>query len=153
MIGVWPPGLYNAHDNFITLTSDDDMFVFVPPSCPVISSPDNSWQTACPTLRDTPGLSSQSPVSPPPLTMSLMTCSICAETITDRAMKAGGKLYHEEPCFTCTQCGLSLAGAEVAIYTKEESLYCQDCYMSLFVPVCAKCNQHITQVSPSQSVL
>ena len=77
--------------------------------------------------------------------MSVMTCTICAETITDRAMKAGDKLYHEEH-FTCTQCGLSLAGAEVAIYTKQESLYCQDCYMALFVPVCARCNQYITQV-------
>ena len=77
-----------------------------------------------------------------------MTCTICAETITDRAMKAGDKLYHEEH-FTCTQCGLSLAGAEVAIYTKQESLYCQDCYMALFVPVCARCNQYITQVTQS----
>ena len=74
-----------------------------------------------------------------------MTCTICAETITDRAMKAGDKLYHEEH-FTCTQCGLSLIGADVAIYTKQESLYCQDCYMELFVPVCARCNQYITQV-------
>ena len=72
-------------------------------------------------MRDIPGLSSQSSASPPPLIMSVMTCSICAETITDRAMKAGDKLYHEEPCFTCTQCGLSLAGADVAIYTKQES--------------------------------
>ena len=79
--------------------------------------------------------------------MSVMTCTICAETITDRAMKAGDKLYHEEH-FACTQCGLSLAGADVAIYTKEESLYCQDCYMSLFVPLCARCNQYITQVKP-----
>jgi len=73
-----------------------------------------------------------------------MTCTICAETITDRAMKAGDKLYHEEH-FACTQCGLSLAGADVAIYTKQESLYCQDCYMTLFVPLCARCNQYITQ--------
>ena len=78
-----------------------------------------------------------------------MTCSICAETITDRAMKAGDKLYHEEH-FTCTQCGLSLAGADVATYTKQESLYCQDCYMALFVPVCARCNQYITQVKEGQ---
>ena len=82
--------------------------------------------------------------------MSTMTCTVCSETITDRAMKAGDKLYHEETCFACRQCSMSLAGPGVAIYTKEEQLYCQDCYMSLFVPVCAKCNQHITQVSPCQ---
>ena len=65
-------------------------------------------------------VSCQSSVSSRPLTMSVMTCTICAETITDRAMKAGDKLYHEEH-FACTQCGLSLAGADVAIYTKQES--------------------------------
>ena len=78
--------------------------------------------------------------------MSTMTCTVCAETITDRAMKAGDKLYHEEH-FTCTHCGGSLAGPGAAIYTQEEQLYCQLCYMSLFVPVCAKCDQHITQVT------
>ena len=78
--------------------------------------------------------------------MSTMVCTICNNNITDKAMKAGDKLYHEEH-FTCTHCGGSLAGPGAAIYTQEEQLYCQLCYMSLFVPVCAKCDQHITQVT------
>ena len=31
-------------------------------------------------------------------------------------------------------------------YTKHDKLYCQDDYMKQFVPVCAKCDQYITQV-------
>ena len=67
------------------------------------------------------------------------------DNITDKAMKAGDKLYHEEH-FTCTECGTSLADPSVATYTKNESLYCQQDYMKKFVPICAKCDQYITQV-------
>ena len=128
------------------------LFPSLPQCSPVFSTRDNSWQDACSTMGDplTPLSSCQSSVSSRPVTMSVMTCTICAETITDRAMKAGDKLYHEEH-FTCTKCGTSLAGAEVAIYTRQESLYCQDCYMALFVPVCARCNQYITQVAQTIS--
>ena len=40
--------------------------------------------------------------------MSAMVCTVCSEDITDRAMKAGERLYHEHH-FTCTVCGMSLA--------------------------------------------
>ena len=79
------------------------------------------------------------------LNMSTMVCTVCDGNITDKAMKAGDKLYHEEH-FTCCLCGTSLAGPGVATYTKHEKLYCHDDYMRQFVPVCAKCNDYITQV-------
>lgn len=79
------------------------------------------------------------------VTMSTMVCTVCNDNITDKAMKAGDKLYHEEH-FTCTECGTSLADPSVATYTKNESLYCQQDYMKKFVPICAKCDQYITQV-------
>ena len=80
--------------------------------------------------------------------MSTMVCTVCDGNITDKAMKAGDKLYHEEH-FTCCLCGTSLAGPGVATYTKHEKLYCHDDYMQQFVPVCAKCNDYITQVYSS----
>jgi len=76
--------------------------------------------------------------------MASMVCTVCDSAITDKAMKAGDKLYHEEH-FTCTICGCSLAGPGVATYTKQDKLYCHDDYMQQFVPICAKCNQYITQ--------
>ena len=80
--------------------------------------------------------------------MSGMVCTVCNDNITDKAMKAGDKLYHEEH-FTCAECGTSLADPSVATYTKNDSLYCQQDYMKKFVPVCAKCDQYITQVNLS----
>ena len=94
-----------------------------------------------------------------------MVCTVCSEDITDRAMKAGERLYHEHH-FTCSVCQMSLADpgkqylssvnkafdtidifSGVITYTKHDKLYCQDDYMRQFVPVCAKCDQYITQVS------
>ena len=40
--------------------------------------------------------------------MSAMVCTVCSEDITDRAMKAGERLYHEHH-FTCSVCQMSLA--------------------------------------------
>ena len=98
-----------------------------------------------------------------------MVCSVCSGDITDRAMKAGGRLYHYDH-FTCTVCGMSLADpgahqalfhdslsdisiifAEVVTYTKHDQLYCQEDYMRQFAPVCAKCDQYITQVTEGRS--
>jgi len=76
--------------------------------------------------------------------MSAMVCTVCSEDITDRAMKAGERLYHEHH-FTCSVCQMSLADPGVITYTKHDKLYCQDDYMRQFVPVCAKCDQYITQ--------
>ena len=99
----------------------------------------------------------------PGVTMSAaMVCTVCSEDITDRAMKAGERLYHEHH-FTCSVCGMSLADpgkqrlsleylfwqiifSGLVTYTKHDKLYCQDDYMKQFVPVCAKCDQYITQV-------
>ena len=96
--------------------------------------------------------------------MSAMVCTVCSEDITDRAMKAGERLYHEHH-FTCSLCQMSLTDpgrqhlsfvnkyfdhiifSGVITYTKHDKLYCQDDYMRQFVPVCAKCDQYITQVS------
>ena len=47
------------------------------------------------------GLTSQ------PVIMSAMVCTVCSEDITDRAMKAGERLYHEHH-FTCSVCQMSL---------------------------------------------
>ena len=58
-------------------------------------------------------------------------------------MKAGEKLYHENH-FVCVVCSTSLK--TVPVYTKNDQLYCEADYMSKFVPVCARCEQYITQV-------
>ena len=78
-----------------------------------------------------------------------MTCSTCSEEITDHAMKAGEKLYHENH-FVCVVCNTSLK--TVPVYTKNELLYCEADYMSKFVPVCARCEQYITQVGKRNDV-
>ena len=72
-----------------------------------------------------------------------MICYTCSKEITDRAMKAGEKLYHEDH-FQCCVCGTDLKS--VGVYTKEEQLYCEQDYMAKFVPICAKCEQYIMQV-------
>merc|ERR1711874_410174 len=71
-----------------------------------------------------------------------MTCTTCSQEITDCAMKAGEKLYHENH-FICCVCKTSLK--TMAVYTKNEELYCEADYMSKYVPVCARCEQYITQ--------
>ena len=72
-----------------------------------------------------------------------MICCTCNEEITDSAMKAGEKLYHENH-FLCCVCQTGLKSA--AVYTKNDQLYCEADYMSKYVPVCARCEQYITQV-------
>ena len=85
-------------------------------------------------------------------------------------MKAGERLYHEHH-FTCAVCQMSLADPGdvmmstlmglvtiliflgVVTYTKHDKLYCQDDYMKQFVPVCAKCDQYITQVLGMMSLI
>ena len=52
-----------------------------------------------------------------------------------------------EGCFSCGECGAALAGPGTATYTKHDKLYCHDHYMKIFVPVCARCGEYITQVS------
>ena len=74
---------------------------------------------------------------------SPMICSTCQGEITDRAMKAGDKMYHEDH-FLCCVCKTGLKS--VAVYTKNDQLYCEADYMAQFVPVCARCEQYITQV-------
>ena len=76
-----------------------------------------------------------------------MICTSCHGSITDRAMKAGDKLYHENH-FLCSVCSTSLTS--VPVYTKHEQLYCEADYMAKFVPVCARCDQYITQVHYTQ---
>jgi len=71
-----------------------------------------------------------------------MICCTCNEEISDHAMKAGEKLYHENH-FLCCVCQTGLKSA--AVYTKNEQLYCEADYMSKYVPVCARCEQYITQ--------
>ena len=61
-------------------------------------------------------------------------------------MKAGERVYCEG-CFSCGECGAALAGPGTATYTKHDKLYCHDHYMKIFVPVCARCGEYITQVS------
>eukprot|EP00092_Neocalanus_flemingeri_P078903 GFUD01098240.1.p1 GENE.GFUD01098240.1~~GFUD01098240.1.p1 ORF type:complete len:184 (-),score=40.61 GFUD01098240.1:20-571(-) len=71
-----------------------------------------------------------------------MICTACHGPITDRAMKAADKLYHEDH-FLCCVCTTSLKSGTV--YTKNSELYCESDYMSKFVPVCARCDKYITQ--------
>ena len=80
---------------------------------------------------------------------STMICSTCNEEITDRAMKAGEKLYHEDH-FLCCVCSTGLK--TVAVYTKNDQLYCEADYMSKFVPVCARCQEYITQVCKHHTI-
>jgi len=70
-----------------------------------------------------------------------MTCASCQESITDRAMKAKDQYYHEHH-FVCCGCQGSLQN--VPVYTKEDRLYCDQCYKEQFVPRCAKCQDFIT---------
>ena len=80
---------------------------------------------------------------------STMICVTCNDEITDRAMKAGEKLYHEDH-FLCCVCNTGLK--TVAVYTKNDQLYCEADYMSKFVPVCARCQEYITQVCTHHAI-
>jgi hypothetical protein len=73
------------------------------------------------------------------------SCGSCGLEIIGQAMKAKGQLYHDDKsCFKCLSCSKDLR--EVAVFSKEDSLYCEDHYKAKFVPKCAKCNDYITEV-------
>ena len=64
--------------------------------------------------------------------------------IKGSAMKAKGKIYHEEKCFRCSVCNCNLK--EIPVFSKDDVLFCEECYKAKFVPKCAKCNGYITEV-------
>lgn len=70
-------------------------------------------------------------------------CGVCGKAITGQAMKAKGRLYHEDTCFKCTTCSKDLR--QVAVYAKDAALYCEEHYKANFVPKCAKCKDYITE--------
>ena len=73
-----------------------------------------------------------------------LICYKCHLEIKGQAMKAKDKLYHQESCFKCETCHQDLK--DVAVYSKEDVLYCEDHYKAKFVPICARCNDYITEV-------
>lgn len=75
-----------------------------------------------------------------------LTCLECGQAITSgRAMKAGGRAWHDEH-FNCSDCGMRLSDAKVYQRDGGKKLYCDSDYKKRFVPVCAFCSAYVTSV-------
>jgi hypothetical protein len=72
---------------------------------------------------------------------TLDKCCVCRKPITDRILKADGKLYHTN-CFTCYVCGKCLNGLPYSV-DEDNHNYCVDDYRLKFSPICSVCEQPI----------
>ena len=63
-------------------------------------------------------------------------------------VKAQDKFYHENH-FICVVCSKDLT--DVPVYTKDDNLYCEQHFKSLFLPVCCSCDDYIESVSNKEA--
>ena len=71
-------------------------------------------------------------------------CGKCGLSISGKAMKVKDRAYHEEKCFSCTECRRDLKA--IPVYSRNDQLYCEKDYREKFVPKCAHCNDYVLDV-------
>lgn len=71
-------------------------------------------------------------------------CFSCGKPITGEIVEAGGRTYHPDH-FVCDKCRTPLHGQDY--FEPDGKPHCESCYHKHFLggtPICAKCNQKIT---------
>ncbi|KAJ8390377.1 hypothetical protein AAFF_G00107710 [Aldrovandia affinis] len=72
---------------------------------------------------------------------TLETCSVCAQPIMERILRATGKAYHPH-CFSCVVCHRSLDGIPFTVDAANQ-IHCIEDFHKKFAPRCSVCGEPI----------
>ncbi|KAI1882873.1 hypothetical protein AGOR_G00239390 [Albula goreensis] len=72
---------------------------------------------------------------------TLETCSVCAQPIMERILRATGKAYHPH-CFSCVVCHRSLDGIPFTVDAANQ-IHCIEDFHKKFAPRCSVCKEPI----------